>query len=243
MADTQVITFEGERMAAMKVIDNNNSGGGGSTDDLKREVRRRQAVECMSNEIAILARLGRHPNIIRLISATDTRAWKHLIVEYAPHGTLHRHIERRQPRRDAGIPEREACHVIGQLVAALEYVHAHGVIHKDVKLDNVVFVTPTRCKLIDFGCACLASRPRDTGGAVGYSAPEVLVRRVKRLPETGITCKADVWSVGVVAYATLTGQRPFSAGPGLSECADVLYEKARDSQLRADTPNFCALSR
>ena len=101
----------------------------------------------------------------------------------------------------------DVCWITERLLGALYYIHFNGVIHSDVKPQNV-FVEPSKrdIKLIDFGLSYY--KPKSTSKAIGYTpryaAPEQLTNT-----KTDITYKADQFAIGVIAYFILTGQFPY----------------------------------
>eukprot|EP00425_Heterocapsa_triquetra_P008241 CAMPEP_0195158208 /NCGR_PEP_ID=MMETSP0448-20130528/185547_1 /TAXON_ID=66468 /ORGANISM="Heterocapsa triquestra, Strain CCMP 448" /LENGTH=493 /DNA_ID=CAMNT_0040197005 /DNA_START=48 /DNA_END=1527 /DNA_ORIENTATION=+ len=143
-----------------------------------------------------------HPNIARIKDVYMDEGAVHLVLEYLRGGTLFERL------KEQGLfCEAKAAQAILQLLSSLEHVHSQNFMHRDVKPENVVYVgghgDASHLKLIDFGLAtsCSQSRQEPCGTPV-YAAPEVY---------TGIYgSKADMWSVGVVTHALLTGNRVFT---------------------------------
>lgn len=104
-----------------------------------------------------------------------------------------------------GLPVGEVRTVARRLVSALAYMHSRRLVHRDVKLDNVMLASPGECatsKLIDFGHADDVAAPRPgVRGTLAYMAPEILTRR--------IAPPVDMWSLGVTVYAMAFGEMPF----------------------------------
>ncbi|CAI5461089.1 unnamed protein product [Closterium sp. Yama58-4] len=104
-----------------------------------------------------------------------------------------------------GLPEPLAADIFRQLVSAVAHCHSHGVIHRDIKLENVLLTSGMPLKLADFGLAKILKPPEseaigDTGSKL-YKAPEVYERR-------WYTTQADMWSLGIVLYALLSARFP-----------------------------------
>ena len=155
------------------------------------------------NEVFIMKKLA-HPNVVRLLEVVETRKHLLLIQEYAGGGDLLQLLKAR-----GSLPEAEAKLIIRQVVEGLHACHLHHVVHRDLKLDNVLLNTElTEAKLGDFGVSRLA-RPGekiyDQCGTPAYLAPEIIVG-------TGHEpAYADLWSLGILIYALLCGTVPFKA--------------------------------
>eukprot|EP00775_Hariotina_reticulata_P011520 gene11520-11663_t len=168
-----------------------------------------------------------HPHIASLYAAYKDSGHIYLLMELAPSGNLYQMLMSLQvpvggtPR----LPEQEAVvRVIGPLLSALSYLHEQGIIHRDIKLENVLLTSDGCIKLADFGLS-IDTRHEVANtrlGTQGYFAPEVLVLPLKASPFEGKSpaeaagrpcydCKVDIWSAGVVCYEVLTGRAPFAA--------------------------------
>uniref|UniRef100_A0AAY5EKZ6 non-specific serine/threonine protein kinase n=1 Tax=Electrophorus electricus TaxID=8005 RepID=A0AAY5EKZ6_ELEEL len=149
----------------------------------------------------------RHPNITQLLDILETENSYYLVMELCPGGNLMNLIYEKKR-----LDEREAQKYVRQLVMAVEHLHRAGVVHRDLKIENLLLDEQDNIKLIDFGlsnCAGILgySDPFSTQcGSPAYAAPELLSRK-KYGP------KVDVWSIGVNMYAMLTGTLPFTVEP------------------------------
>lgn len=149
----------------------------------------------------------RHPNITQLLDILETENSYYLVMELCPGGNLMNLIYEKKK-----LDEREAQKYVRQLVMAVEHLHRAGVVHRDLKIENLLLDEQDNIKLIDFGlsnCAGILgySDPFSTQcGSPAYAAPELLSRK-KYGP------KVDVWSIGVNMYAMLTGTLPFTVEP------------------------------
>lgn len=158
-------------------------------------------------EIQILQRLD-HPNVVRfrqvtLIGMSDIC----LIMDYVPGCELFDWVASR--RR---LTEAEAKPILRQILNAVVYLHANGVGHRDLKLENVLIVPEPslRVVLIDFGLAKMIAEGQKTMtrcGSEEYAAPEVI------MGEPYNAFLADAWSFGVIMYACLVGSLPFNPDP------------------------------
>ncbi|XDV54406.1 hypothetical protein PO909_022702 [Leuciscus waleckii] len=154
-----------------------------------------------------LQQMIRHPHITQLLDILETENSYYLVMELCPGGNLMNHIYEKK-----GLDEREAQKYVRQLVMAVEHLHRAGVVHRDLKIDNLLLDEQDNIKLIDFGlsnCAGILgySDPFSTQcGSPAYAAPELLSRKK-------YGAKVDVWSIGVNMYAMLTGTLPFTVEP------------------------------
>ena len=162
-------------------------------------------------EIGAMRRLD-HPNIVRIVEAYEDleNGIITLVLELCTGGTLQAKMKD-EARKQKGwsMHEAEAMRLITQMLSALAHCHSHGVVHRDLKLDNFVFETPGEgadIKMIDFGLSRILESSEQLMesfcGTLLYIAPEMF--KHKRY-----TSACDMWSMGVIAYHLLTGYPPF----------------------------------
>lgn len=112
-------------------------------------------------------------------------------------------------RKRRRIKEDVACHIFRQIVEGLMYCHSRKILHRDIKLDNILLTSQGTVKICDFGVSKLINRPREAMyeqcGTPAYIAPEVFENKGYQ------SFQSDVWSAGVVLYAMLYGTVPFKA--------------------------------
>lgn len=140
-----------------------------------------------------------HPNIVRLEHVYETPNQLHMIMEYLHGGTICERIQTCMT-----FSELQSARVLAQVLSAVAYLHARGVVHRDIKPGNIVFEHNFRdeVKVIDFGLAALMTDEPLTKacGTRRFAAPEVFNHMYSE--------KADLWSVGIVAYIMLVGAFP-----------------------------------
>ncbi|XP_014485927.1 PREDICTED: testis-specific serine/threonine-protein kinase 3-like [Dinoponera quadriceps] len=160
----------------------------------------------LTREIEVVKGL-KHPNLIRFLQAIETTHRVYIVMEYAQNGSLFDVI-----RRDIYIDELRSRRWFRQLLEAIDYCHERGVVHRDIKCENLLMDQQFNVKLSDFGFARREMKPTKSGkwplsrtycGSYAYASPEIL-RGVPYQPQL-----SDVWSVGVVLYAMVYGQLPF----------------------------------
>ncbi|XP_061727722.1 uncharacterized protein LOC133532878 [Cydia pomonella] len=198
---THVIT---KCKVAIKIIDKSRL----DEDNLKKTFR----------EIAIMKRL-RHPHIVRLYQVMESTHTIYLVTEYAPNGEIFDHLVSK-----GRMPEPQAARLFSQMVSAVGYCHARGVVHRDLKAENLLLDTHMNIKLADFGFSNEYVRGAALAtwcGSPPYAAPELFEGRRYDGP------KADIWSLGVVLYVLVCGALPFDGGTLHELRAGVLAGKFR----------------
>lgn len=178
-------------------------------------------------EARAIARLD-HPNCVRVYDYGKSADVHYIAMDLVTGDTLATML------RGGALPLVRALHIARGLLAALAHAHAHGVLHRDVKPENVV-LAGARPVLIDFGLAALEDHPSLTGagmcvGSPSYIAPERLLGR-------GFDARTDVYAVGVILYEMLAGVRPFAGDSPEETMRLALRRPARPLRaLRRDLP-------
>ncbi len=165
-----------------------------------------RALRDLRNEISLLKGLD-HPHIVKLYEVFEDAKSIWLVLELCSGGEL---FDSLADCESGAYTEREAATKFHQMLSAVAYLHEHGVVHRDLKLENYILVDKkpkAPLKLIDFGLSAKLSDALGITGIVGtsyYIAPEVLDRNIK----CGLEC--DIWSLGVLLFMMLTGMPPFN---------------------------------
>ncbi len=159
-----------------------------------------------SHAVAMLS----NPNIVAVYDVSHSDENEYIVMELVDGITLKQYMEKKGP-----LPWREALHFTKQIARALGHAHERGIIHRDIKPQNIMLLRDGTIKVADFGIAALENEIHESNGeAIGsihYIAPE---QARGLLPDT----RSDLYSLGVVMYEMLTGQLPYT-GETLGEIA------------------------
>jgi len=172
----------------------------------------------LDSEVAVFLEMD-HPHVARLVDVYETSHTLHLVMEHLEGGELFDRVAQRRRFREA-----EAVHATRQMLLAVNYLHSHDIVHRDVKLENFVYDVKNsdHMKLIDFGFSRIwdfDSKLQRVLGSLAYVAPEVLNK--------SYTKQCDLWSLGVITFILLTGSMPFDG-----------TREAQISSIKAGTYNM-----
>jgi len=182
------------------------------------------------NEIKMLRKLN-HPNLVKMYELYELDNKVCIVMEYLEGQSLYTYL-----RKIKSLTEKDTAFIIKQLLLTLGYLESLDIIHRDIKLENIMLITNKSgiftTKLIDFGLSTF-HRKRDIikkCGTAGYVAPEVLNNELYDF-------KADLFSIGVILYMCLVGRPPFYA-----EDYDDLLEKNRNCTFTLKSGRWLQLS-
>uniref|UniRef100_A0A452E191 non-specific serine/threonine protein kinase n=1 Tax=Capra hircus TaxID=9925 RepID=A0A452E191_CAPHI len=192
----------------------------------------------LPREISSLNATYKHLNVVQLYETFANSRRTYLVLELAARGNLLEHINAMSAHhRCPGLEEEEARRLLWQLVSAVAHCHNLGIVHRDLKCENILLDDRGCLKLSDFGFANWSGLKNSLlstfCGSVAYTAPEILMSKKYNGKQ------ADLWSLGVILYAMVTGKLPFKEcqphrmlylmrrgptfRPGLSpECQDLI---------------------
>ncbi len=184
-----------DRIVAIKILKDEYL----TNEDFKRRFKNE------SKAIAVLS----HPNIVRVYNVSFGDRLQYIVMEYVDGITLKEYIE-----QQGVINWKEAVHFTGQILAALQHAHDKGIVHQDIKPQNIMLLHDGTIKVTDFGIARFSRVDNNTTsenaiGSVHYISPEQA--RGEMTDD-----KADIYSVGVVLYEMITGQLPFQSDSAVS---------------------------
>jgi serine/threonine protein kinase len=163
-----------------------------------------------TNEARLIAKLA-HPHIVPIHDFGEDAGWAYIVMEFISSGTIRERLMQAEATR-MRLNLQWVLKVIEQAAEALDFAHASGIVHRDVKPGNMLLRSEDYLLLSDFGIATILAARRATslagGGSVGtpqYMAPEQAV------PGGVVDGRADIYSLGVVFFQCVAGQLPFMA--------------------------------
>ncbi|KAH8684631.1 hypothetical protein BGZ60DRAFT_548313 [Tricladium varicosporioides] len=223
--------FTGQE-AAIKIVQKDNAQmsqagsllelAGAESRDLESEDGPRRMPVGIEREVAIM-KLIQHPNVMKLYDIWENRTEIYLVLEYVNNGELFELITTK-----GRLEEEEAIKYFRQILSAVGYCHSLNICHRDLKPENILLTKDGDIKIADFGMAALHQSPnhklKTSCGSPHYAAPE-LIRGANYRGE-----KVDIWSLGVILYATLAGRLPFDVeGCGKEWIAPLLAKIRKGS--------------
>ena len=184
---------------------------------------------------AKIASNTRHPNLAQVYDAgfDETYHLHYLVMEYLPGGNLRDKISGR-----GRLSPQEAVHIVHQVAAVLVTIAQRGIVHRDIKPDNIMFAADGSAKLTDLGIAkgngeqdTLVTMAAAVFGTPAYMSPE------QARDASSVDCRSDIWSLGVVLYEMLAGKRPYE-GKGLGDIVSQLLSPDPFPDIRAAVPDI-----
>ncbi|KAI3495150.1 hypothetical protein L1887_37349 [Cichorium endivia] len=166
-----------------------------------KEETRAMLEQQFKSEVTLLSRLY-HPNIVQFIAACKKPPVYCIIMEYMSQGTLRMYLNKKEPY---SLSTETVLRLALDISRGMEYLHSQGVVHRDLKSNNLLLNDEMRVKVADFGTSCLETQTQESKGNMGtyrWMAPEM----VKEKPYTR---KVDVYSFGIVLWELITALLPF----------------------------------
>ncbi|XP_065880572.1 serine/threonine-protein kinase PEPKR2 [Euphorbia lathyris] len=172
--------------------------------------------ETVHKEVEIMQHLSGHPGVVTLLAVYEEPECFHLVMELCSKGRL---ID--QMVEEGQYSEQRAANIFKDIMSVIKYCHDMGVVHRDVKPENVLLMSSGKLKLADFGLAMRISNGQTLSGLAGspaYVAPEVLLGNYGE--------KVDIWSAGVLLHALLVGVLPFKG-----DSLETVFEAIKNVKL------------
>lgn len=178
------------RQVAVKILDAQSAADAIFVERFRREA---QAVAQLS-----------HPNIVSIFDWGSVAGTYYMVMEYVPGENLKERLRR------GAVPESDALDIAAQTAAALSIAHQHGIIHRDIKPQNILLAPSGLVKVVDFGIAYTPgvtqlTRTNAVAGTAHYLSPE-------QAQSKPLDQRTDIYSLGVVLFEMVTGREPFQGG-------------------------------
>ena len=181
----------------------------------KSKITKERQKQKIKIETSIMKTLSDSNNIVKVFETYETKKHICIVMEYICAGDLLSYIKKRSK-----LTETVAKFIFKQIILALQYIHSHNIVHRDIKLDNILIDLDNNIKICDFGVSKILKKGElmfDQCGTPTYIAPEIL----KNMGYEGFG--VDIWSAGVVLYSMLSGTVPFKGGD-LKELNKLIIE-------------------
>ncbi|CEH17541.1 ste ste11 protein kinase [Ceraceosorus bombacis] len=176
-----------------------------NTDSDRLDVRQKGMVDALKSEIETLKDLD-HPHIVAYLGFEETRQFLSIFLEYVPGGSVGSCL-----RKHGKLEENTTKSFVHQVLTGLEYLHSKGILHRDLKADNLLVDQDGVVKISDFGTVRKGAddvygdvASMSLQGSIFWMAPEVLTST------RGYSAKVDIWSLGCVVLEMMAGRRPWS---------------------------------
>ena len=179
----------------------------------KEKIKNERQKRKIKQETSIMETLSKSKNIVKIFETYETKKHICIVMEYICAGDLLTYIKKRSK-----LTEPVAKFIFKQIILGLKHIHDNGIIHRDIKLDNILLDLDNNIKICDFGVSRKINKDDimfEQCGTPAYIAPEILIN--KGYEGFGV----DIWSAGVVLYAMLGGTVPFK-GNNLKELHDLI---------------------
>ena len=172
-----------------------------------------------------------HPNIVQVYDVGKFESIHYIAQEYVPGSNLHAYIQRR-----GALPLAESVSILWQATAALQKAASIGLVHRDIKPDNLLLTPDGEVKIADFGLARARGQSQNLT-AVGVTLGTPLYMSPEQIQGLAVDSRSDLYSLGATAYHMLSGRPPFSGETALALAMQHLQaEPPSLSQLRPDLP-------
>ena len=174
-------------------------------------------MERIINERDIMKELN-NKNIIKILDYFEDENYIFIVMEYINGGNLYSFIKKRMK-----LKEKMAKYIFKQIISAINYIHKHNIVHKDIKLENILLDINHGIKICDFGIAKKVNSPDQLfygiSGTPLYMAPEIFYKSnfgYKGFP-------VDAWASGIALYIMLSGELPFKADKSVKKDSELEY--------------------
>ena len=177
------------------------------TNDKSKEIKVYREINALKQ--------SKHPNIVKLEEVLQNSKYIGIVLEYASGGEFYKYIQKRR-----FLKENVACKLFAQLISGVSYIHSNGLVHRDLKLENLLLDKNENLIITDFGFVneyySNNGLMETSCGSPCYAAPELVISN-----KPYDARKADIWSCGVILFAMLAGYLPWDDDPENPDGEDI----------------------
>ena len=180
-------------------------------------------VRRFKNESKAISLLN-HPNIVKVYDVSVSENLQYIVMEYVDGMTLREYLN----ERGGKLTSRETVHFISQILKALDHAHRNGVVHRDIKPQNIMLLDNGQLRMMDFGIARISRAENQLTGGKAMGSVHYISPEQAKGDETDFT--SDIYSVGVMIYEMLSGHLPFDADDVVEVAIKQISDKPQSLQ-------------
>ena len=180
-------------------------------------------VRRFKNESKAISLLN-HPNIVKVYDVSVSENLQYIVMEYVDVMTLREYLN----ERGGKLTSRETVHFISQILKALDHAHRNGVVHRDIKPQNIMLLDNGQLRMMDFGIARISRAENQLTGGKAMGSVHYISPEQAKGDETDFT--SDIYSVGVMMYEMLSGHLPFDADDVVEVAIKQISDKPQSLQ-------------
>ena len=185
-------------------------------------------VRRFKNESKAISLLN-HPNIVKVYDVSVSDQLQYIVMECVEGMTLREYLN----ERGGKLTSRETVHFISQILKALDHAHRNGVVHRDIKPQNIMLLDNGQLRMMDFGIARISRAENQLSGGKAMGSVHYISPEQAKGDETDFT--SDIYSVGVMMYEMLSGHLPFDADDVVEVAIKQITDKPQSLQELAPT--------
>ena len=182
-----------------------------------------ELVRRFKNESKAISLLN-HPNIVKVYDVSVSENLQYIVMEYVDGMTLREYLN----ERGGKLTSRETVHFISQILKALDHAHHNGVVHRDIKPQNIMLLDNGQLRMMDFGIARISRAENQLTGGKAMGSVHYISPEQAKGDETDFT--SDIYSVGVMMYEMLSGHLPFDADDVVEVAIKQISDKPQSLQ-------------
>ena len=180
-------------------------------------------VRRFKNESKAISLLN-HPNIVKVYDVSVSENLQYIVMDYVDGMTLREYLN----ERGGKLTSRETVHFISQILKALDHAHHNGVVHRDIKPQNIMLLDNGQLRMMDFGIARISRAENQLTGGKAMGSVHYISPEQAKGDETDFT--SDIYSVGVMMYEMLSGHLPFDADDVVEVAIKQISDKPQSLQ-------------